>query len=128
MKKAAAILLLMIYSLSTMGIGIRQFYCCGKLKSTTITLVQEDKEKCASKGSMTGCCKTTFKNFKVKDSHVGSSNTFVLNKVFTAISLPEVNLQAPVLAVQHMLTGNYSKAPPPLLPVSLNILYCVYRI
>ena len=38
MKKAAVILLISIYTLSTFGFCLKEFYCCGKLKSITVIL------------------------------------------------------------------------------------------
>jgi hypothetical protein len=129
MKKFAAIFLFTIYSLTTLGIGVRQFYCCGKLKSTNITLVQEAKEKCSNSDAMKGCCKTTFKSLKVKDSHIATDGITTLVKHFTDIHLvtPLLDVKAP--ANQPIVVANASNAPPPRLHgVSIYILNCTYRI
>ena len=129
MKKIALVLMIFVYSLSTSGIGLRQFYCCGKLKSTDITFVQRElKEKC-SKSSMSGCCKTTFKSLKVKDSHVASAYTVNSPvKHFTGIQsfLPSFEMAA--LAHEPMYVANASHAPPFGYGVAIYTLYCTYRI
>ena len=72
MKKIALLLLINIYALSAFGIGIKQFYCCGKLQSTSISFVQNPTEKCDNGGEKSGCCKTKFQSLKVKDSHIAA--------------------------------------------------------
>ena len=76
MKKAGIILLLSIYSLSILGVNLKKFYCCGKLKSVTVTIGRETANRTDD-----GCCKTRYQSFKVKDHHV---NTAV-------VSLPQKN-------------------------------------
>ncbi|GAB2814560.1 HYC_CC_PP family protein [Ferruginibacter profundus] len=129
MKKITAIFLITLYSLTTLGIGIRQFYCCGKLKSTNITLVQEAKEKCSNSDAMKGCCKTQFKSLKVKDSHVAADGIAVLVKHFTDlhIATPAFEVKAPVN--EPVVVANASNAPPPKLNgIAIYILNCTYRI
>lgn len=72
MKKAAIILLICVYSLATMGFSLKQFYCCGKLKSVTFSLLQEAKDKCGNGDDKTGCCDSKFQFFKVKDNHISA--------------------------------------------------------
>ena len=121
--------MIFVYSLSTSGIGVRQFYCCGKLKSTDITFIQQElKEKC-SKGSMSGCCKTTFKSLKVKDSHVASAYTVKGPvKHFTGVHLFSPSFEMAALAHEPMFVANASHAPPFHYGVAIYILYCIYRI
>jgi hypothetical protein len=128
MKKITAILLLTIYSLTTMGVGIRQFYCCGKLKSTSITLVQEAKEKCNNSDGMKGCCKTKFKSLKVKASHVTTDNAVNFTKSFTDLHLLIPVFEMPVLANQTLVAANASHAPPPGQDIPVYILHCAYLI
>lgn len=128
MKKIALILLISVYTLSTFGIGVRQFYCCGKLKSTDITFVQQDvKEKCG-KGSMSGCCKTKFKSLKVKDSHVAADAINTPVKHFTDLHLYTPSFEIAALANEPMTVANTSHAPPLHHGVAVYILHCTYRI
>ena len=128
MKKIALIFLLSIYTLSVLGVGVRQFYCCGKLKSTSITVVQEAKEKCSKSDAMKGCCKTKFQNFKVKDSHVSTDGFTGFVKHFTDLHLftPSFKIITPVNEL--IVVANTSDAPPPNHGVAIYILHCVYRI
>ena len=128
MKKFAAILLLTIYSLTTLGIGVRQFYCCGKLKSTNITLLQDVKEKCGNSGAMQGCCKTTFKSLKIKDSHLSTAKLVTFSKTFTEFHLLQPSFEINALAHKPIVLANANHTPPPGTGVPLYILHCIYRI
>ena len=129
MKKVSAILLFTIYSLTTLGIGIKQFYCCGKLKSTSLTLVQESKEKCKNSDGMKGCCKTQFKSLKVKDSHMAADGNTILVKHFTDLQVTTPSFEINVPSYGPLVIANASNAPPPKLHgVPVYILNCTYRI
>ena len=80
MKRISLIFLLLIYTLSSFGIGVRQFYCCGKLKSTKVTFIQTENKKCSKDDGTTDCCKTKFKSIKVKDSHFAADGINIAGK------------------------------------------------
>ena len=128
MKKFAIILLVSIYSLSTLGMSIRQFYCCGKLKSTDITFTEVSKQKCSKGNSMTGCCKFSFTSLKVKDSHVAADGITTPAKYFIDLHLFIPTFEAGILANKSMDIANASHAPPLHYVVPIHILNCVYRI
>ncbi len=107
MKKSLLILLLCAYSLSTMGVGFGEFYCCGKLKSTFIALAAGNKEKCSKEG----CCKTKYQFFKVKDNHLASADIHLPAKHFTALHF-YTPVFVPVFFVQPPVPANQSHAPP----------------
>jgi hypothetical protein len=128
MKKITVIFLLTIYSLTTLGIGIRQFYCCGKLKSTNITLIQETKEKCGNSDAMKGCCKTKFKSLKVKSNHISSNAAFIhFTKHFTELDIPAPGIELELATSEPLPVTNISHAPPGK-NTPLYIFYCSYRI
>ncbi len=128
MKKISLILLISVYALSTLGIGINQFYCCGKLKSVNISFVQPAKEKCSGENAMSGCCKTEFKAFKIKDSHVSADAIIAPVKHFTDLHnfTPSFNLLS--IANRPITNTNASHAPPLGHGVAVYILHCAYLI
>ena len=129
MKKIAAILLITIYSLSVLGIGVRQFYCCGKLKSTNLTFIQEVKEKCGKSDAMKGCCKTKFHSLKIKDSHVAADGITGFVKHFSELYVVTPSFEVKTIANEPVVVANTSHAPPPKLHgVPIYILNCTYRI
>jgi hypothetical protein len=129
MKKTSLLLLLVIYTVSVFGIGVREFYCCGKLQSVHISFIQEAKEK-ATKGesAMGGCCKTTHTFFKVRDNHKAADN-------FSHLSVPVVHLQAlftvfnePVYFRDQVTVANATHAPPGDESVPIYLSNRVFRV
>lgn len=127
MKTASLIFLISIYSISSFGLGIEKFYCCGHLKSVSVSLEASGKNKCGKYGVTSGCCKSTFKYFKVKDNHVFA----VYNNTLKSISFE------PVLHVYEAAGGfkfvkavyhDYSLPPPLPPPVPIYISNSVFRI
>lgn len=107
MKKLILILLICAYSLSTMGVGFGEFYCCGKLKSKFISLADTNKEKCTKEG----CCKTKYQFFKLKDNHLASADIHLPAKHFTALYF-YTPAYIPVVFTQQTVSANRSHAPP----------------
>ncbi len=128
MKKIALILLISIYSISTLGIGIQHFYCCGKLKSTSISFVQVVKEKCNKDDAMSDCCKTWFTSLKVKDSHVPADDINSPVKHFKDLHLFTASFKVKVSANEPMDVATAGHAPPLHNNIPIFTLHCVYRI
>ena len=128
MKKASLIILLCLYALSISGIGIKQFYCCGELSSTTISFVQEVKEKCGQEDRMGDCCRTNFTSLKVKDNHIAADGIYIPVKQIINLHLLTLPFQVPVLVNQPMDVACSSHPPPVQLTVPSYILHCIYRI
>lgn len=68
MKRFAITLFALLYLVSSSGLAINNFYCCGKLKKTSLLLDEEVFKKCkCSKDD--NCCNTETVYVKVKDNH-----------------------------------------------------------
>ncbi len=128
MKKITVIFLLIIYSLSVVGLGVRQFYCCGKLKSTTVTFVQEVKVKCSSSNAMKDCCKTKYKSFKVKDSNFGTDGIAGFVKHFTSLHLITPIVYQIPLSGQPVIVAIENHSPPINNSVAIYLRNCVFLI
>jgi hypothetical protein len=134
MKKFAAIILFCVYSLASLGIGVEQFYCCGKLKSTVATLLHtsaQSDNSCppAMAASMKNCCKTNIITLQVKDSHIAADVKFSFAKLqFESVPLQFFSLHEPQTIPSATALCFYAKAPPPLQKNPLYITNCVYRI
>lgn len=128
MKKIATILLICIYGLSSFGVAIKQFYCCGKLKSTSITFTLAKRDNCGVGDTKNGCCKDKIHFFKVKDNHIGAD---VINnpvKQFSELHLPIPIFEINPTIISQVTVANKSHAPPLRNCNALYILHCVYRI
>ena len=128
MKRIALILLLHVYALAAFGVGIRQFYCCGILKSTNLSFAQESTKKCKGEKEQDGCCKIEHKIFKVKDTHFAADGINDLAKQFISYHLLLPSLEVALYSKDLKGNANSSHAPP-LYPITpIYILNCVYRI
>lgn len=127
MKKAALISLICIYSLATMGFTLKQFYCCGKLKSITFTLEQDSKQKCG-KGEGGGCCDNKYQFFKVKDKHISADKINCPVNYFIGLHLYNPSFTITTFAVQQTTLDYSSHSPPFYTGVPLYISNCIFRI
>lgn len=126
-KKITIILLLGIYSFSTLGLSLKSFYCCGKLKSVTVS-ISHQQQKCRNDDGMNNCCNTKFQFFKVKDNHVAGDLVsapalqFCYLHLFTSpyrvINFPSANNDP----------ANLINAPPLHQRVSVYLFNCVFRV
>jgi hypothetical protein len=128
MKKAAAIFIICIYAISSLGFSVKEFYCCGKLKSVTLSLHEDGSKACSKSESKGKCCKTKFQYLKVKNSHLAStilvnaSNDFQFQLPFTSLRAAKIFGFVPVI------DANRSHAPPLHPGIAVYISNCVYRI
>ena len=125
MKKVALILLICIYSLATMGFSLKQFYCCGNLKTVSLSLSGGGKIN----PGKNGCCKTTYQFFKVNQNHIAAdqinspaNHSFPVD--FFLISSPEEMF----LPCKELYIADKSHAPPLYNGVSRCLSICVFRI
>ena len=127
MKKASIILLLLVYGISSVGIDLKSFYCCGKLKSVSIDIDHLAGKKCAKEDGSGGCCKTTYHFYKVKDSHVTASSYTAALTYFTDLAIPPY-FQTELFASINTGKINGNHAPPLISSPPIYILHCAYRI
>ncbi len=128
MKKAALILLICVYSLATMGFSVKQFYCCGKLKSTSISLTKDAEQKCGKGNEKSGCCDNKYQFFKVKDKHITADEVHSPVKHFNDLHLYTPSFQDISFVSQKTTIAYRSNAPPLRTGVPIFICNCVFRI
>jgi hypothetical protein len=127
-KKITIILLLGIYSLSTLGFNLKSFYCCGKLKSVTVTITQDQQQKCANDDGMSDCCKTKYQFFKVKDNHVAGDVVSAPALHFCYLHLVTSPFRIINYPPEKNQVANLSNAPPLIYTVPDYIFNCVFRV
>ncbi len=130
MKKAALILLICSYSLATMGFSLKEFYCCGKLKSVTVELTPNKKQTCNKGDGGSGCCDNKYQFFKVKEKHISAAKVSSPATYFIDLGLftPSSSFQQIWFASPKNIVANRSNAPPLHSGVSAYIYNCVFRI
>lgn len=128
MKRVTAICLLLLYSLTLVGLGVKQFYCCGKLKEVSVGLASATKHECDMEKVHKGCCETAFKTLKVEDSHFSAAHVNVPATFF--FTLLNVQLHSwsaePVTELPYQF--NYGNGPPLYSIIPGYILNCIYRV
>lgn len=124
-KRITAILLLLIYTAAVAGVRVSGFYCCGKLRSTTVSPMAFAK----STANDDGCCKHKQAVLKVNDTHEGtglaklSAAKSILLHVFYPNPANIIATNYLACAISNPVNG------PPLRPQTpLYIQYCNYRI
>lgn len=125
MRKAAAILVLVLYILSSSGVAVKAHYCCGKLKS--IHLVLNNSEE---KGCNKNCCQDKLAFYKVSDTeHSTSIITFSpsLDKIFYQVSYIVKTCIEPYPATS-CVSGLVCENSPPPVQKDIRISIRVFRI
>jgi hypothetical protein len=128
MKKLALIAMICMYAISSVGIGIKAFYCCGQLKSTSIGFIQQPNDNCGMDNEPGGCCKTSFKSLQVKDSHVAADVIHFSAKHFIQAAICYHSFETGLFTANSIPTAHQTHAPPLLKDLPVYKLICSYRI
>jgi len=117
-----------VYTLASLGVGIREFYCCGKLESVKVTFTFYEKGECKD-GNKEDCCKNKYQFFKVNDTHVAGSGADSPAKSFVEfdsfMSLLDFGCVNNT-TLQHI--GSLIHGPPLVANTPIYIHNCIFRI
>lgn len=127
MKRLTLIFLCTLYAISILGVSIKEFYCCGKLKSVSVQFWNDSKSTCNKGDDRGGCCKSESQFFKVKDSHIAFSETSTADKYFGDVVLAVSPFRILKIESYSPSIANGIHAPPGH-QRDLYLLNCVYRI
>ncbi len=129
MKRPAVIFLICIYAFATVGFSLKEFNCCGMLKSISVTLSTNGKDKCGKGDSdKQGCCKSKFQYFKVKDNHITADHISSPAKHFIILHHQLLSFQDANFALLKSTASYKSNAPPLHTGTPLYISIRVFRI
>ena len=128
MMKVTAILLLSIYSISTMGLSLKSFYCCGNLESVTVAAPRYEKKQCANGDDKSDCCKTKYQLLKVNDNHVAGDVISVPVLYNIDLHLFLSSSQFINYSSREIFSTNQGNGPPLLHSVPGYIFNCVFRV
>lgn len=128
MKKIVVILLISIYALATMGFSLKQFYCCGKLQSITVSITNDIKQKSGKGTEKSGCCDNKYQFFKVKDKYIAADDICSPVKHIIDLHSFTPSFHDITLASPKFTLANRSNAPPLHAGVSNYIYNCILRI
>jgi hypothetical protein len=125
-KKILAIVILLSYSVASLGISLNYFYCCGKLKTVSFYVKPEVKD-CKSK-SKKGCCDNKTVTIKLKiDQKENSQPACHLSALLAPVIHYTDDFSPLSLATNCRINPLYKRPPPGNLP-SIQVLYSIFRI
>ncbi len=129
MKKFTIISLICVYALATMGFTLKEFYCCGKFRSVSLSLAASENNKC-EKGSSDNdrCCKNKFQYFKVKDNHVSAAQVILPAQFSAVLDIYYPAFQDIASCTQDAKFTYQSHAPPLYNGVRVYLSNCVFRV
>lgn len=126
LKKLLTILILVCYSISSFGVSLNYFYCCGKLKTISFTTTNKGKN---CKGDLKkGCCKNEKVKVKLKtDQKVSNAenSNFEQGVYDNVIHHCNYTFSSKNIATTQK---EFYQLPPPKFSFKRHILYCTYRI
>ena len=126
MKRFLLIVILISYSITSFGVSLNYFYCCGKLKAVSFAVKTETKDGIAK--SKNGCCDNKTVKLKIKDDQKNSELTaFHFDVPIFAHILNKYNNSVASIATYGNINPLYKRLAQGNLP-SRNILFCVFRI
>ena len=129
MKKIVVILLICVYALATMGFSLKRFYCCGNLKTISLSLTGNDDNTCSkSHSNKDHCCKNKFQYFKVKNTQIIASHINLPVNSFVFITLDHLSFKTIIFAPQKSIISYRSNAPPLYDNVPVYISNHVFRV
>lgn len=113
MKKSVVILLLILYSASTIGATINMHYCMNKFAGWS--LISDKKDKCPKCGmTNTGCCKNEKRQIKISLDQIKSeSSQLNCDRFFIVAPLSRNFIRSQVVFKVTHNTAYFH--PPPLL-------------
>lgn len=128
MKKSFVILLLLIYSVSTIGATINMHYCMNQFAGWSFS--SEKKEKCAKCGmTNTGCCKDEKKQIKLTlDQQKSSLNLAIAAPLVIAenkMSSFQINK---FVSLNNNYILPYLHAPPFIPSKNIQVFYATFLI
>jgi hypothetical protein len=129
MKKFLSILLILIYSTASFGMSVKEYYCCGKLSSVSVSFNTAGKiQKDATKNG--GCCKTKWHVSKVNEKHIASDALALSAKHFTAVDfVVPYSIDICGFINTHPVKANAIHGPPLVYDATPIYIYnCVFRI
>lgn len=129
MKRTALIFILIAYAVSIFGIGVKEFYCCGKYVSSKLQYAAAPPHNCGMEEGAKGCCQTKLQFHKVGDNHAASSVVNAGEKHWQFLDIyNQVLLSEDFKSNQLLSYINSPHAPPLSGEIPIYIRNCVYRL
>ncbi|MFT3903100.1 MAG: hypothetical protein QM727_07995 [Niabella sp.] len=120
--------MLMVYGFASFGISLNYFYCCGNLKTVSLSVAsQQEQDNCPMKGKK-GCCEHKTVSHKISVDQNANAALFLASLHCGPAALPA----PPYLAKANVLYAQFHtptyKKPPPLSQNNNLVFLSVFRI
>lgn len=113
MKRLITFLILIMYSVTTFGVGLQFHYCGNKVSSVQVIFTDEHSCSCGKGEMKPDCCKNEIKFFKVKSAHSKSSTSSFLTNQFLLV-LPTIFDVKSLISFSEYIHFSLDKPPPNL--------------
>lgn len=129
LRKKLTIGLCAFYLMSIIGIALNMHFCGGKLSNVSLTEIVKCNscKKAEKKGKKSDCCKNTFVESKVKDSHKAEVKFKIAPLFSTELFLGPLITVACDYVSSNLSSHAINKAPPLSAVLSLHLFNCVFR-
>ncbi len=119
----------MVYGFASFGVSLNYFYCCGSLKTVSLSdkKVQEAADHCPMKGDK-GCCENKIVNHKISVDQNLQSTLFYEFTQLTSLLAPPPFYLAKAAILYTQLPEQIYKRPPPVLSQTNLVFLSVFRI
>ena len=132
MKRSLAFILLLIYSVTSIGATVQLHYCMGKLSGWSLALTETKSKECDKCGMEKthldkGCCHDENKLLKIQDDQKANYVSLEISKLSVATPLVvDDTLTYALPKIEELHPQN--NAPPRGSGVDVYIRNCVFRI
>ncbi|MES2648139.1 MAG: hypothetical protein V4717_14780 [Bacteroidota bacterium] len=127
-KKIVIILVLLVYSSTTIGATVHLHYCMNEFAGWDLFHDEKDNAcgKCGMKEKKGGCCKDEHQQIKIDDDHQKSTVTKHIQLIVSPalLTLFAAYIFKPTALPYYTPFSN----APPLIPKRLHLLHCVFLI
>ena len=113
MKQHISICILIMYCLTTFGVGLQFHYCGKKISSVNVVMTDEHRCSCGTGKMKPECCKDEIKYFKIKSDHSKSSTNSSFNLSWSFL-LPKIIKYKTYNLFSHDVCFSADKPPPDL--------------
>jgi hypothetical protein len=127
MKKIAAIILMLVYGMSSSGMSVTADYCCGKLSKIGVSLKQNENSKQDNQLQNKKCCGHKEVSFKVKTDHEITAKQNIDFSTQTIVQPVFFDVASSLNFLNKTIFQN-SNGPPLFNAVPGYIFNCVFRI
>jgi len=127
MKKIAAIILILVYGMSSLGMSVTADYCCGKLSKLGVSLKQNENPKQDNQLENKRCCGHKEVSFKVKTDHEITAKQNIVVSTQAVVQPVFFDVPSRLNFLNKAISQN-SNGPPLFNAVPVYISNCVFRI